>query len=237
MSDPNPAQGGSPASGGGTGATASSGGNTAGQSASANPGLTLEAIQGVVQAAVAPLQAKITSLENQANAARRAGQKEDPKPTRIDPSALPENVRPMFEAQQAELDRLKQSEAQRAAAEAKAARTRAIDALIVNGKYANPQIMRDLIEPRLREGATGEIVYDHNGRTLSLEQAVQDLGTQDVFRPAPGGNGAGPAPSAQVGSAPAPQAFTAEQIHAMSPADRAKLRERVKNGEEVAFKD
>lgn len=237
MSDSNPAQGGSQGTPLGTGGTASSGAATAGQSASANTGLTLEAIQGAMQAAIAPLQAKITSLENQANAARRAGQKEDPKPTRIDPSALPENVRPMFEAQQAELDRLKQSEAQRAAAEAKAARQRAIDTLIANGKYANPQIMRDLIEPRLREGATGEIVYDHNGRTLSLEQAVQDLGTQDVFRPAPGGTGAGASQSATVGSAGAEQALTAEQIEAMSPADRAKLRARITSGEQVAFKD
>lgn len=232
MSDQNPAgQGGSP------GGTASPGANTAGQSASANTGLTLEAIQSAMQAVIAPLQAKITSLENQANAARRVSQKDEQKPNRIDPSALPENIRPVFVEQQERLDRMERAEADRVANEQKTARQRALEAQIAKGGYANPKLMRDLIDTRLRQGATGEIVYDHDGRTLSLEQAVQDIGSQDVFRPAPGGNGVGASPSTQQGAADAPKPMSQAQIAAMADADVLKLAQRVMNGEKVAFGD
>ena len=221
------------AAGASTGAAASTGGT-----------LTLEAIQGLLTAAIAPLQAEITTLKNGHAAAQRVAKKEERKPAKtVDLSKIDDpELKAHLEEQAREVAAIREENAARAKRERETALAAALDTEIRNGKYANGDLMKGQLAHKLRFSTDDPnvVVVDDGTKAIPLSQAVKDLGMRDVFRPASVGNGAGAQGDQGAGGgqgAGAKTGFTAEQIAAMAPADVLKLAGQVQAGQAPAFAD
>lgn len=227
-----------------TGASTSTGAPTP----SANPGnqpLTLEQLQAAITAAITPLATELGALKNASAAAQRvAGKGADGgqptggsdganPPGAVDLSKLPDGVRAVFEAQQRELRALQDRETKRTQDEVRKKATEALDAAIVDGKYANPAILKDLISPHVRLNDAGQPIYDDRVKVRPLDEVIREKGSLDMFRPANAGQGSGAnagAAGAAGGAGNGVRVVTAVDIDRMTDAQYLEFQAQLQSG-------
>lgn len=217
---------------------------TGGQTPSANSGgVTVEALGALLAQHLAPLNEKIKTLENAQAAARRvagrsggsgnddaagAGGNKDPNLSEL------EQLRERDRQRDLEIQVLKDAERKRQDADRQSAIDKALETAIVGGKFANSDLLRDLIAPKPREfvlGQSNDVFVKEGDKMTKLGDFVTRFAARDIFQPsAPGSGTKATAASDSTQPAGVATALTAEDITKMTPEERAKLRAKIKAG-------
>ncbi len=169
----------------------------------ATPGLTLEAIERLLDAKIAPIAAKVersTNFDEGRKRIARKGSADTPDPATVTTNSpnidsIPDEATRNW-ARQVQREREAERAAQAEAAD-RAERDKAmnrLDALIAEAKPARPDLMRKLLVHDIKVGTDGKVYHDDGATLRPLDDVVREYAANDVFKPASGSQGTGTTP-------------------------------------------
>lgn len=200
-----------------------------------------EQLSGRISQAITPLVERLGKLENYVNGGarvkgKRTGDASSQAATGDDGDGNSDASQDEVRKLTGELEVLKTKELERARAEQASRLSTEVDRAIEAGGYARSEIIKDLMLPHLRIGQTGTVLYDRDGKVLSIEDALRHrFGKDPAFLKPSATNGTG-----LTGSERAPvqvdgKKMTADDIKAIPPGTpefrnlKAQMRKRNRN--------